>query len=294
MNKKKILIGGHQLSWGTSITSKDVLLRAKKIKELGCGTFEFFLNTADSLPTSAIKGAMEKVGLTPIGCAIIREGIEGDPLSTDEVIRIRSEVAIKKYVTWTHDMGGSLLVGPLVNVLGREDARWPTQEELEAGVKTLTNVAVFAKSKKVRLAIEPLQWSEMPWPNTVQEVLAFIDYVERDNNVIKGVLGLLFDIYHANRMEENWPSALQLALNARKLFHVHIAGPNRTPPQLGQHIGWRTLTSTLKEAGWEGTITIESFGKECDLPFAVVGPGERLPAEEVIKTGVSTLKSIGV
>ena len=247
MNKEKMLVAGHQLSWGTSITPEDVLPRAKKIKDLGCGAFEFFLNI-DSFPASAIKGAMEKVGLTPIGCAVIGEEIDGDPLSTDEVLRRRSEKAIEKYITRTCDMGGSLLVGPLANVLGRENARCPTQEELEAGVKTFRNVAMFAKSKKVRLAIEPLQWSEMPWPNTVQEVLAFIDYVERDNNVIKGVLGVLFDIYHANRMEEDWPTALELALNARKLFHVHIAGPNRTPPQLGQHIGWRTLISTLKVA----------------------------------------------
>lgn len=292
MNKKKILIGGHQLSWSTSIAPEDILPRAEKIKESGCEAFEFFLNT-DSLPTSVIKGTMEKVGLTPIGCAIIREEIEGDPLSTDEVLRRRCEEAIEKYITWTCDMGGSLIVGPLANVLGRKDARCPTQKELEAGIKTFRNVAVFAKSKEVKVAIEPLQWSKMPWPNTVNDVLAFIDYVERGNNIIKGVLGVLFDIYHAIRMEENWQSALQLALNARKLFHVHIAGPNRTPPKLGQHIGWRTIISTLKEAGWEGTITIKSFGRECDLPFAVVGPGERPPAEEVIKTGVETLRTIG-
>lgn len=293
MNKKKILVGGHQLSWGTgSLAEKDILSLAQKVKKLGCRTLEFFLNV-DTLHPSEIARVMKELKLTQIGCAVIPEA-DGDPLSTNKESREKAERKIKEHISIVDAMGGSLLVGPLGNVLGRKDARWPTQEELEAGVKTFRNVAMFAKSKKVRVAIEPLQWSEMPWPNTVNEVLAFIDYVEKDNNVIKGVLGVLFDIYHANRMEENWPSALQLALNARKLFHVHIAGPNRTPPQLGQHIGWRTLISTLKEAGWEGTITIESFGKECDLPFAVVGPGERLPAEEVIATGVRTLKSIGV
>ena len=124
MNKKRILIAGHQLSWGTSILTEDVLPRAKKIKELGCGAFEFFLST-DSLPASAIKEAMEKVGLTPIGCAVIRDEIDGDPLSTNEVLRRKSEKIIKEYITRTCDMGGSLPVGPLANVLGKKNARFP-------------------------------------------------------------------------------------------------------------------------------------------------------------------------
>lgn len=293
MNKEKMRVAAHQLSWGTSITPEDVLSRAKKIKELGCEAFEFFLNT-DPFPASAIKEAMEKVGLTPIGCAVIGGEIDGDPLSTNEVVRRKSEKAIEKYITRTCDMGSSLLVGPLANVLGRENARCPTPGEITAGIRTFANVARTASQKGVKVAIEPLQSSEMPWPNTVRDVLNFINQVEQSGGAPKGVLGVLFDIYHANRMEEDWPSALQLALNARKLFHVHVAGPNRTPPKIGQHIGWRTLLSTLKEARWKGTITIESFGKECDLPFAVVGPGERLPAEKVIATGVATLISIGV
>lgn len=44
----------------------------------------------------------------------------------------------------------------------------------------------------------------------------------------------------------------------------------------------------------DGTITIESFGAECNLPFEVVGPGNRLPAEEVIATGVATLRDAGL
>ena len=191
-------------------------------------------------------------------------------------------------------MGGSLLVGPLANVLGRENARCPIRCEITAGVRTFVNVGRFAFQKGIKMAIEPLQWPEMPWPNTVRDVLDFITQIEQSDGIPEGILGVLFDVYHALRMEENWPDALNMVLNAGKLFHVHIAGPNRTPPKLNQHIGWRTIISTLKEAGWEGTITIESFGKECDLPFAVVGPGERLPAEKVIATGAATLISIGV
>jgi len=293
MNKGKILIGGHQLSWSTSIATRDVLPRAKKIKELGCGAFEFFLS-ADPFPASAIKGAMEKAGLASIGCAVIRDETGGDPLSTNEAIRSVGEKVIKKYIARTCDMGSSLLVGPLANVLGRKDAQCPTQDELKAGVKTFGKVAKFAESRKIRVAIEALQWVEMPWPNRISQVIQFIKQVEEEPGVPKGVLGVLFDIYHAFRMEENWHAALNLALNAKKLFHVHVAGPNRTPPHLDQHINWTSMISILKNAQWDGGITIESFGKECDLPFAVIGPGERLPAEQVISIGVETLKAAGL
>lgn len=291
MKYGKIIIGAHQLSWGTNL--EGVSPRVRKAEKLGCDAFEFFLS-GNFGPASIVKEVTEKVGLIPIGCAVIRDNIDGDPLSTDETARSKAENAIEQYISWTRDMGGSLLVGPLANVLCKKNALYPTMEELQAGIQTFRYVARVASSNGVKVAIEPLQWSEMPWPNTVQQVLDFIKLVEEPNDVPKNVLGVLFDIYHALRMEENWFTALRTALREERLFHIHVAGPNRTPPRLNQHIAWSTIIEILKPAGWSGTITIESFGKECDLPFVVVGPGERLPAEEVIATGVLTLRSAGL
>jgi len=301
MNDGKILIGAHQLSWGASslskgigVTSSEVInSRIEKAKELGCGAFEVFLSSNFG-PAPAVKKAAEKAGLTTVGCAIIRDGVDGDPLSTDGEIRKGAEEAIEYYIESTCNIGGTLLGGPLVNVLGRKDAHYPTEDELKAGVRTFCNVAKVAKEKGIKIAIEPLQWSEMPWPNTVKQVLDFIELVEKADDVPKNVLGVLFDIYHALRMEENWIEALKMMLEKGKLFHMHIAGPNRTPPRINQHINWKFMIDILKSAKWDGTITIESFGEECDLPFAVVGPGERLPAEQVISTGVETLREAGL
>lgn len=285
--------GAHQLSWGTDLHVTDVLSRLQQAKDLDCDAFEVFLS-GNYGSSSTVKEAIKKTDLTLVGCAIIREGIDGDPLSTDETKSKRAEDAIKGYISSLKEMGGSMLVGPLANVLAQSSARPPTEEELEAGIKTFRNVARFAAEKEVQVAIEPIQWSEMPWPNTIEDVLIFIDNVEAADDVPKGILGVLADIYHMNRMEENWLKALKEVLAAGKLFHVHVAGPNRTPPRIGQHISWSKLVSALKNAGWEGIITIESFGAECNLPYEVVGPGERLPAEEVIATGVATLEKAGL
>lgn len=288
-----ILTGAHQLSWETSMTQEELFLRTKIAKELGCGVFEVFLSGDFGSPLD-IREATQRANLTAIGLAIIRDGIDGDPLSTDEKTRGQAETAIEQYIEQTHDMGGSLLVGPLANVLGKSDAHCPTETEIDAGVRTFRHIVRTASPMDVRVAIEPLQWTEIPWPNTVEQVLSFIHRVEEPSDVPKGTLGVLFDIYHALRMEENWVTALKMVLAAEKLFHVHVAGPNRTPPRMDQHIDWKTMISILKGAGWNGTVAIESFGKECDLPFVVVGPGERPPAEEVISIGVETLQKAGL
>jgi D-psicose/D-tagatose/L-ribulose 3-epimerase len=258
-------------------------------KKLGCGAFEVFLSGTISCPPAVIKTAAEKFGLKVIGLPIITP--DADPLSTDEKARARAIAILKAHIKTVRRMGGSLVAGPLANVLGRTDVI-PDEKQYKACVKTFARVAKFADEQGVRVAIEPLQWSEIAWPNTCAQVVKLIHDVEEI--MPRGVLGVLFDIYHALRMEENWLSSLRDLLKEGLLFHCHAAGPGRTPPRITQHINWRGMVSQLKEAGWEGTITIESFGKECDLPLSVVGPCRRLPAQEVIHEGVAALRQAGL
>ncbi len=293
---KIIRVGAHQLSWGTSLTStKEILSQIRTAKRLGCGAFEVFLSGGPGPHIlEVISTTTKEIGLTPIGCAIIRNGIDGDPLSTKKTIRRKAVKAIEQYIDNTCQIGSSLLVGPLANVLGNPEAQPPTENELKAGVNTFRQIAAVANYNNVRVAIEPLRWDEMPWPNTVKEVLDFIKRVEKPAVTPKGVLGVLFDIFHALRMEENYLDALEMLLKAGKLFHIHIAGPGRTPPRIDQHIDWREIIKKLKKAKWNGNITTESFGKECDLPLAVVGTRTRPPARKVIASGVETLKKAGL
>ncbi len=299
-SKRKIIrVGAHQLSWGTSLTTtRQILDQMETAKELGCGAFEAFLSgnfgPRKSHVLETVSTTAQKIGLTTIGCAIIRNGIDGDPLSTDETLRRKAVKAIKQYIQDTRCIGSSLLVGPLANVLGKPEAQPPTQAELKAGVETFRQIAETARRNNIRVAIEPLQWGEMPWPNTVQEVLKFISRVEKPAGIPKSALGVLFDIFHALRMEENYLDALKMLLDAGKLFHIHVAGPGRTPPRINQHIDWKKIIEMIQKAKWNGDITIESFGQECDLPLAVVGPGKRPPAREVIASGVETLQKAGL
>jgi len=295
MNKNEIQIGAHQLSWSTTIEQTDIHPIAEKISSLGCGAFELFLNGfGDDFPAATLRTAASDNKLSIIGCAVFGSGDKADPLSKSAAQRQKAENMMIQWIDILHALNSKLLVGPLFNVLRKKGAKEPTEHNFKAGITTFTSIAKHAAQKKIKIAIEPLQWVEMPWPNNVQQILDFIERFEKGLDAPFKTLGVTFDVYHALRMEENWRTALKHVLEAGRLYHVHVAGPNRTPPRRNQHISWKSLISTLKEFGWKGFITIESFGDQCDLPFEVIGPGNRPPAEEVISTGVKTLRWAGI
>lgn len=289
MAKERIVIGAHQLSWGTALTREDLIRWMDIAQRLGCGAFEVFLSGKSSCGPATIGAVATRFGMKVIGLPVMT--LQTDPLSITHPTLAAD--ALKNCIKAVHGMGGSLVAGPLANVLGRT-GEGPNGKQYAACINTFGQVAKTAQRLGVRLAIEPLQWSEIAWPNTCQQVIRLIRDVEETQKVPKGVFGVLFDIYHALRMEEDWSDSLSTLLAEDLLFHVHVAGPNRTPPRTMQHINWQRLVGQLKSAEWRGAVTIESFGRECDLPLSVVGPGDRLPAKKVIQTGVKTLRQAGL
>lgn len=291
---RQIEKGAHSLSWGTKLKPEDVFPRLKVAKALGCQAFEVYLggDFSEDL-ASELQHVAHGTGITLVGCGVILEG-QGDPLSTNEEVREKAVGTIKEYITLVQKMGSDLLVGPLANVLARSDPHFPTDAELDAGVRTFREVASFAELSKVKVAIEFLQDGEMVWPSNTKHLLDFIEQVEQKDGVPREGLGVLFDVFHANRMEENMYRALQMVLDAGRLLYMHAAGPARTPPEKGQHISWKRIATILKKAKWAGTVTTESFGKECDLPPQTTGYGTRLPAVDVIAAGVETFRWAGL
>jgi sugar phosphate isomerase/epimerase len=297
-----VVIGAHQLSWKSSVEPEQIMEIAKFASKAGCGAMELFMNGFQTFPEHAIVQALKEQELLMAGCGVILPKSEnydgdGDPLSTDETQRRRAKNRIITFINWLRNAQikinrerDCVLAGPLLSVLGQKDAKEPTTKNFEAGLITFREVAKYAQSRHIKIAIEPLQWSETIWPCQANQVIDFIKNVESVGGVAKGQLGILFDIYHALRMEENWADTLRMVLSENRLFHVHVAGPKRTPPDINQHIDWKLMMKILfSEFNYDGIITIESFGAECDLPPEVIGPGNRPPANTVITKGVETL-----
>ena len=70
-------------------------------------------------------------------------------------------------------------------------------------------------------------------------------------------VGLLIDTFHSNIEEKNVPDAYRTA--ARHLKHVHTCENDRGTPGSG-HVDWTGVFKALREIGYDGNLTIESFG----------------------------------
>ena len=70
-------------------------------------------------------------------------------------------------------------------------------------------------------------------------------------------MGILFDTFHANIEEKDVAGALRLA--APHLKHVHTCENDRGIPGTG-HVDWPGVFRALSDTGYDGYLTIESFG----------------------------------
>ena len=103
----------------------------------------------------------------------------------------------------------------------------------------------------VAIAIEPLNRFETYFLNTVADAAALCDEIADDR------IGILIDTFHANIEEKSIGAALRLA--GRHLKHLHACENDRGIPGSG-NVNWPEFFSTVREIGYDGWLTIESFG----------------------------------
>jgi sugar phosphate isomerase/epimerase len=106
----------------------------------------------------------------------------------------------------------------------------------------------------VRIALEPLNRFEGDLLNNVAEGLAFL------NELNHTAVGLLVDTFHVNIEETSWTEPFRQAMQAGKLFHVHLGDNNRLPPGHGL-IDFAAILATLQETGYTGWLSAELLGK---------------------------------
>ena len=68
-----------------------------------------------------------------------------------------------------------------------------------------------------------------------------------------------FDTFHSN-IEERHPAAALRTVSRHYIGHVHISENDRGIPGTG-HCDWKGILKALKEIGYDGWLTIESFSQ---------------------------------
>jgi len=159
---------------------------------------------------------------------------------------------LKQCIERTAELGGKLICGPLYAGLGVMSGRRRTEDEWKWGVEGLQVAARQAVKLGVTLCIEPLNRFETYFLNTLSDAAQFVHDVGEPNVLMH------FDTFHAN-IEEKHP-ADSLRAVAKKLGHVHISENDRGIPGTG-HNDWPGILKALREIGYQGWMTIESFAQ---------------------------------
>ncbi len=199
----------------------------------------------------------EKLGrrLDDIGLARTVVGIVQDearnPMSADAGARTAGVDYLKWLVDCSVALGAEVLGGPFYQPLGVFSGTGPTEEEWGRLVESQKAMAAHAGGRGLTLAVEPLNRFECYALNTIADASALVDAVEA------GHYGLLYDTFHTNIEEKDPVGCIEAA--GSRVAHVHISENDRGTPGRG-HVDFAAVFAALKAVGYDGWLTIESFG----------------------------------
>jgi len=191
-----------------------------------------------------------------------------DPTSPYEQQREQALAYLKSRVDITHALGGddSIMSGPFLYPYGVfpltdggepiwSDALldWMKPRYLAAR-SIFRELAGYAATKKVKIAIEPIKSWESPPPNMVSEALDFLD----DAEIVPG--GVTIDTAQAV-MESQGPAIFKSnvgrAAQRDQLLYIHISAPDRGAVR-DSWIPWEVMLGEL-EPVYHGPYLVEVF-----------------------------------
>jgi D-psicose/D-tagatose/L-ribulose 3-epimerase len=255
--------------------------KLKAIRDYGFDGVEVSLFKPEEFPAIDIRRAVEENGLTCTVCCVLLPGFS--LISPDEQVRRRTIRHLSACVEKTADAGSQIIAGPLYHPVGTFSGGRRTEAEWNNAVRAYNELAPVLERNHVQLCIEPLNRFETYFLNTTADALRLCDEVNHPN------IGILWDTFHANIEEKDLHDSLVGA--KRHLKHVHTCENDRGTPGSG-HVDWRGVFSALHEIGYDGWLTIESFGFSLgELSAAAAIWRDLAPtSDEIASLGIRFLK----
>lgn len=274
--------GVNTMVWTTRVSETHEALLAR-IKEWGFDGVELFVSTQEPASPSAVRQMLDRLGLERNACCVLPR--EANIVSSRAAVRARGIEHLKRYIEVTAQLGGRLICGPIYAALGVITRRRRTQREWDRAVEALQEAARYAQQYEIKLCLEPLNRFETYFLNTLDDAARLVHSIAQPN------VGIHFDTFHAN-IEERHPAEAVRAV-AKDLAHVHISENDRGTPGTG-HVDWRGVMMALKDIGYDGWLTIESFAQpEPDLAAAAAIWRDLAPSgDELARSGLQFIQSL--
>lgn len=223
--------------------------KLKAIREYGFDGVEVSLFQPDQFPAEEIRRAIEENGLGCTVCSVLLP--EFSLISPDEEVRRRTIRHLSACIERTAAAGAQIIAGPLYHPVGSFSGGRRTEAEWENAVAGYGELTPVLERYGVQLCVEPLNRFETYFLNTTADAVRLCDEVNHPN------VGILWDTFHANIEEKSLYGALVSA--RRHLKHVHMCENDRGTPGTG-HVDWDGVFRGLSDMGYNGWLTIESFG----------------------------------
>ena len=262
-------LGMNLLLW-TAAADEEHLPLIEQIKGWGFDGVEFPMFTPDSSPWKRIASKLADLGLA---CTAVSVMPEGANLIGDEESERRAAVDhLKACVDSCVELGAETLCGPIYSPVGRLVGRGPNDGEKKRCEEGLRAVAEHAKESGIAISVEPLNRFETYFLNSQADSARLVDAIGVDG------VGILYDTFHANIEEKNIAEAIKTS--GARINHVHISANDRATPG-EDHVAWAETFAALKSIGYDGWLTIESFGSRLpELAGATCIWRKMAPSEE--------------
>lgn len=277
--------GVNTFVWVSPCTTVAVKELAPEVKRLGFDILELACETPELIDVKQVKAELEKNSLQTIVCGAF--GLDRNLCSTDPDLVENAKGYIRWLIDAAAELGSPVVCGPMYSSVGKAHIDEPLAREAEwdRAVNGVREMAEYAQSKDVKLALETLNRFETDMLNVVSQGLEFIRQTGMDN------VGLHLDTFHMHLEEKNSGDAIRLANT--KIYHFHACENDRGVPGTGQ-VHWDEVAQALKDVNYDGPVVIESFTSQVkEIARAVCIWREIAPSQDAIALqGLKFLKTL--
>lgn len=243
-------IGMCMFLWTTTIGPQHREL-LRDIRETGFDGVEIPVFDGTPADFAAIAQMLDDLGLHRTAVAAM-----GDPainlIAADPAIRQAGVDRMQWVLECCNALGADRVAGPLHSTLGHFSGNGPTPEELDRSAEVQRRIGDHAAQQGVTVCLEALNRFECYLFNTMDALADHIRTVGHPN------IRAMYDTFHANIEEADPISAL--TRNSDVVGHIHISENDRGVPGRG-NIPWAETFQAIKTTGYDGWLTIESFGR---------------------------------
>lgn len=222
----------------------------ERLRHLGGEILEIAIGDDVQFSLAAARSEAEKLGMQLIVSPGGQWPIECDISSDDPVNRKRGLAWHRQQIELAAELEAIAYTGALYGHTGVVHRRRPPTDEGDRMVDGLQELADFAATRNVLLAIEPMSHFRTHLINTPIQAMTILDRCDHPN------LRVLFDTYHLVTEVRDYREAI-LSMGKR-LWGVHACENDRGVPG-GGLIPWSQIADGLKQISFTGPVLLEGY-----------------------------------